>query len=154
MEHAQHDEKPAHPVGKEIIIKAQVPYSDERGSMDYHVLTEPVDWVGTIFTKKGAIRANHYHPEQEQKLLTLTGKCISVYRDLSTPNAPIKHHLAGPGDLLVTAPNVAHAVIYLEDTIQLNLVHGERVPDNYGKHTIRHWLVKEEDKQKYIDLYK
>jgi len=147
------DAKPTKPVGKEIIIKAQVPYTDERGSMDYHILTESVDWVGTLFTKKGAIRANHYHPEQEQKLLCVSGRCISVYKDLSREDSPIMHHLAEAGDLIITAPNVAHAVIYLEDCVQINLVHGERVPDNYGKHTIRYWLVKEEDKQKYIDLY-
>ena len=148
------DEKPTKPKGEEIIIKAQVPFEDERGKMDYHILTEPVDWIGTLFTKKGSVRANHYHPIQEQKLLLISGKCISVYKDLGEENAPIKHHLNVAGDLVVTAPNVAHAVIYVEDCVQINLVKGEREPENYGKHTISYELVKPEEVQKYLDIYK
>jgi len=145
--------KPEHPKGEEIIVKAEYPYEDERGKMDYHVLTEPVNWIGTLTTKKGAVRANHYHPEQEQKLLLVSGKCVSVYKDLSDSNAPLKHHLVQPGDLVITASNVAHAVVYLEDCVQINLVFGERIPDNYGKHTKPYELVKKDEVEKYASLY-
>lgn len=138
---------------EETIVQAQYPYEDARGRLDYHVLGEPVTWIGTITTKKGSIRANHYHPEQEQKLLLVSGRCVSVYKDLKDPAAPIKHHLAKAGELVVTPPNVAHAVVYIEDCIQINLVHGERVPDNYGKHTIRYELVRPEEFGKYASLY-
>ena len=140
--------------GEEIIIKAQYPYSDERGTMDYHVMDEPINWVGTLHTKKGSVRANHYHPEQEQKLLLVSGKCVSVYKDLSDEKSEIQYQLVVPGDLVITASNVAHAVVYQEDCIQINLVHGERIPDNYGKHTVYYELVKKDEIKKYMDLYK
>ena len=34
-----------------------------------HELTEPINLIGIIESKKGTIRANHYHPQQEQKCL-------------------------------------------------------------------------------------
>lgn len=139
---------------KEIIRKVEYHFEDGRGWIDYHILPESVTWIGTITTKKGSIRANHYHPKQEQKLLHVSGKCISVCKDLSVEGSPIKHQLVLPGDLVVTPKNVAHAVIYLEDSIQINLVKGERIPTNYGKHTKPYLLVKPEEIQKYADYYK
>ncbi len=146
-------DKPEKPTGTEIILKPQVPFEDERGKMDYHILTESIDWIGTLITKKGSLRANHYHPEQEQKLLLISGKCVSIFKDLSKEDSEIKHQLVEPGDLVVTAANVAHAVVYLEDCVQINLVKGEREPDNYGKHTITYELVKKEEIEKYMKMY-
>ncbi len=138
----------------EIIVKPKYQYEDGRGRIDYHVLPEPVTWIGTITTKRGSIRANHYHPVQEQKLLLVSGKCISIYKDISVPGHPIRHHIVQAGDLVITPNNIAHAVVYLEDCTQINLVKGERIPDNYGKHTIPYQLVKPEDIDYYISLYR
>ena len=44
-------------------------YIDNRGAISNHELTEPINLIGLIDSKKGTIRANHYHPQQEQKCL-------------------------------------------------------------------------------------
>lgn len=139
---------------EEIIVKPHNRYADARGIIEYQVLTEPVTWIGTINSKKGSIRANHYHPKQEQKLLLVSGKCISIFKDLSVPGSPVKHHLVTAGNLVITPSNIAHAVIYLEDSVQINLVKGERNPGNYGKHTKPYQLVKPDEIEKYASLYK
>lgn len=141
------------PKGEEIIVKAHSKYEDERGRIDYFVLPEAVNWIGVITSKTGTVRANHYHPRQEQKTLILSGKCVCIYKDLKKKNSPIKHHLAKAGDLVITAPQVAHAVVYLEDTMFLNLVRGEREPTNYGKHTLPLELVKKSEIKKYMAAY-
>ena len=43
-------------------------YIDSRGKINFE-LTEPINMVGLITSKKGTIRANHFHPQQEQKCL-------------------------------------------------------------------------------------
>ena len=43
-------------------------FIDERGKISNHELTEPINLIGLINSKKGTIRANHYHPQQEQKM--------------------------------------------------------------------------------------
>lgn len=138
----------------EYMVRARHEYEDERGRIDYFVLPEATNLVGVITTKKGSIRANHYHPKQQQKCIVLSGSCICLYKDLDVPDAPIYHHLAKAGDMVVTEPMVAHAVIYLEDTVFLNLVKGERDPLNYGKHTIPHEIVTPAGAEKYIAMYR
>ena len=40
----------------------------KRGTISNHELTEPINLIGLIDSKKGTVRANHYHPQQEQNV--------------------------------------------------------------------------------------
>ena len=78
------------------------------------------------------MRANHFHPIQEQKCLLVKGKFISIYKDLLNKNQNRITHVVQEGDLIVTKPNAAHAMVFAKDSIFLNLVRGEREHKNYG----------------------
>lgn len=117
-------------------------YIDDRGRINNYELTEPINLIGYIESKKGSVRANHYHPIQEQKCLLIKGKYVSVIKDLTDPKAYISTQLIQEGDIAVIKPNVAHTMVFLEDSIFLNLVRGEREHKNYGvTHTIPYNLV-------------
>jgi SAM-dependent methyltransferase len=59
------------------------------------------------------------------------------------------------GDMIVTQPNVAHTMVFTEDTIFLNLVRGEREHDNYGiTHTIPYKFVDEVERDLLSKIYK
>ena len=62
-------------------------FIDERGVLSNHELTEPINLIGMIKSKKGTIRANHYHPQQEQKCLFTKGQIIEIFQDILNPNA-------------------------------------------------------------------
>ena len=66
----------------EFIKKGEKEFIDERGKISNHELPEPINLIGYIESKKGTIRANHYHPIQEQKCILVKGQFISVYQDL------------------------------------------------------------------------
>ena len=68
------------------------------------------------------MRANHYHPVQEQKCLLIKGQFISIYKDLIDEKSTKITHVVNEGEMIVTQPNVAHTMIFTEDTIFLNLV--------------------------------
>ena len=51
----------------EHVKGGQNEFIDKRGKISNHELTEPINLIGLISSKKGTIRANHYHPQQEQK---------------------------------------------------------------------------------------
>ena len=143
------------PEGLEFIQVGQNEYIDERGKISNYELTEPINLIGYIESKKGTVRANHYHPIQEQKCLLIKGKYISVIQDLADPNSVMETNIINEGDLAVIKPNVAHAMVFLEDSIFLNLVRGEREHENYGiTHTIYHELVDENMRKELIDNYK
>ncbi len=130
-------------------------YIDRRGKISNHELTEPINMIGLIDSKKGTIRANHYHPQQEQKCLFTKGQIIEVYKDLLNPNSPKITQVVNEGQLSIIKPNVAHTMVFTKDTTFLNLVRGEREHDNYGiTHTIKHVFVDEEEKDLLIDCYK
>ena len=60
-------------------------YVNDRGKISNHELTEPINLIGLIDSKKGTIRANHYHPQQEQKCLFTKGQIIEVVQRYTKP---------------------------------------------------------------------
>jgi nucleoside-diphosphate-sugar epimerase len=130
-------------------------YIDIRGKISNHELTEPINLIGLIDSKKGTIRANHYHPQQEQKCLFTKGKIIEIFKDILNPNSPKITQVVNEGQLSIIKPNVAHTMVFAQDTTFLNLVRGEREHDNYGiTHTIKHIFVDEEEKELLLKYYK
>jgi len=130
-------------------------FIDERGKISNHELTEPINLIGLIDSKKGTIRANHYHPQQEQKCLFTKGQIIEVFQDILNPNSPKITQVVNKGQLSIIKPNVAHTMIFTKDTTFLNLVRGEREHDNYGvTHTIKHVFVDEKERDLLFACYK
>ena len=139
----------------EYVKSGQNEYVDSRGKISNHELTEPINLIGLISSKKGTIRANHYHPQQEQKCLFTKGQIIEVFQDIINPGSPKITQVVNEGQLSVIKPNVAHTMVFTKDTTFLNLVRGEREHDNYGiTHTIKHVFVDEDEKNLLIDCYK
>jgi len=130
-------------------------FIDKRGVISNHELTEPINLIGMIESKKGTIRANHYHPQQEQKCLFTKGQIIEIFQDVINPNAPKITQVVNAGQLSIIKPNVAHTMVFTKDTTFLNLVRGERDHENYGMtHTIRHLFVDEKEKKLLLECYK
>ena len=130
-------------------------FVDFRGKISNHELTEPINLIGLIDSKKGTIRANHYHPQQEQKCLFVKGQIIEIFQDNLNPNSPKITQVVNEGQLSTIKPNVAHTMVFTKDTLLLNLVRGEREHENYGvTHTIKHVLVDEDEKNLLLSCYK
>ncbi len=139
----------------EQIFTGENEFIDFRGKISNYELTEPVNLIGYIESKKGTVRANHYHPIQEQKCLLVKGQFISIYKDLLNERSHRVTHIVDEGDLIVTKPNVAHAMVFTKDSIFLNLVRGEREHKNYGiTHTLPYELVNKDDLNNLLSIYK
>ena len=139
----------------EVIRNGENEFIDSRGKISNHELTEPINMIGLVDSKKGTIRANHYHPQQEQKCLFTKGQIIEVFQDIINPNSPKITQVVNEGQLSIIKPNVAHTMIFTKDTTFLNLVRGEREHKNYGiTHTIKHELVDDKEKKLLLSCYK
>ena len=139
----------------EYTFKGVREFIDERGKISNYDLPEPINMIGYIESKKGTMRANHFHPVQEQKCLLIKGQFISIYKDLVDGKSTKVTHIVNEGDMIVTQPNVAHTMVFTEATIFLNLVRGEREHENYGiTHTIPYKFVDEEEKKLLSSIYK
>ena len=139
----------------EYIKRGEKEFIDSRGKISNYELTEAINLIGYIESKKGTVRANHFHPVQEQKCLLIKGQYISIYKDLLESNSPKITHIINPGDMVITRPNVAHTMVFTQDSIFLNLVRGEREHSNYGiTHTLPHVIVDEKEKDMLVKNYK
>ena len=139
----------------EYTNKGEKEFIDIRGKISNYELTEPINLIGYIESKKHTTRANHYHPVQEQKCLVVKGQFISVVKNLLNKEDQLETGIINEGQIVVTKPNVAHAMLFTKDTIFLNLVRGEREHENYGiTHTIPHILIDKNLKKKLLKIYK
>ena len=66
----------------EYKFRGEKEYIDKRGKISNYELTESINLIGYIESIKGSMRANHYHPVQEQKVLLVKGQFISLYKSL------------------------------------------------------------------------
>lgn len=142
------------PSSLEYVIHGKNDFVDVRGKISNYELTEPINLIGYINSKKGTVRANHYHPIQEQKCLLVSGKYISVTKDLSDSNSIIQTRIINSGEIAVIQPNVAHTMVFIEDSVFLNLVRGDRDHENYGiTHTIPYTLVDDNFRDELLKNY-
>jgi len=142
-------------IENEKIIGGKDSFEDTRGLITNYYFDEPLNLVGYVSSTKGSVRGNHYHPIQTQKCLLISGSYISVTKDLNEENSVVETRYIKPGELSIIPPNIAHTMIFLEDSVLLNLVAGEREHQNYGiTHTIPYKLVDEKLSENLIDSYK
>ena len=100
----------------EYVKGGQNEFIDNSGKISNHELTEPINLIGLINSKKGTIRANHYHPQQEQKCLFTKGQIIEVFQDIINPGSPKITQVVNEGELSIIKPNVAHTMVFTKDT--------------------------------------
>ena len=139
----------------ELLEKGANDFVDKRGIISNYYMDDSINMIGYVESIKGSIRGNHYHPIQTQKCLLIKGKYISVTKDLNKQHPVVETRLVSEGELSTIPPYVAHTMIFLEDSIFLNLVNGEREHENYGMtHTIKYDLVDEKLGKHLLDSYK
>ena len=92
----------------EYLKNGEAEFVDVRGKISNHELTEPINLIGLIDSKKGTMRANHYHPQQEQKCLFTKGQIIEVFQDLLNAGSPKITQVVNEGQLSIIKPNIAH----------------------------------------------
>ena len=86
----------------EEVSQGKKEFVDSRGKISNYELTEPINLIGYIESKKKTVRANHYHPIQEQKCLLVKGQFISLYLDLLNKKSNTITHVVNAGDMIVT----------------------------------------------------
>ena len=142
-------------ISNELIINGKDNYEDSRGLISNYYFDDSINMIGYVDSIKGSIRGNHYHPIQTQRCLLISGSYISITKNLLEENSIVETLLVKAGELSIIPPNVAHTMVFLEDSVLLNLVTGEREHQNYGMtHTMRYELVNENLAKNLLDSYK
>ena len=120
----------------ETVSRPQVAFNDNRGDI-INILDQPLKHVAIITSNAGAVRGNHYHPEDVQYCYLVTGRFESYARDMNDPEGKVERQVVEAGDLVLSPPMVAHAQVFLEDSVFLALTLDSRESSRFEEHTIR-----------------
>lgn len=113
---------------------------DKRGSI-IKVMEGKITSVLVIPSKKGAVRANHYHKQDTHYVYMVSGKMRYTIKDLSKKRSTKQSVILKTGDLVYTPAMTAHAMKFLEDSVFLALTTQKRDQKHYENDTVRLKLV-------------
>lgn len=103
------------------VVELEAPFRDARGEIQ-PLVDEDMKSAVLISSKKGTVRANHYHQTDWHYCYVLKGLIEYHYRATGAPSeTPVNIVRIGVGEMFFTPPNVDHAMVFLEDTTFLCL---------------------------------
>jgi quercetin dioxygenase-like cupin family protein len=111
------------------IVEMEMPHKDERG-MILPLADEPMKSAVLISSKKGTVRANHYHHTDWHYCYVLKGAIDYYYRPAGSKEKPRLCKVAS-GQLFFTPPMLEHAMVFTEDTDFLCLGKNSREQEAY-----------------------
>ncbi len=112
---------------------------DNRGDI-INVFEGQVGHVALITSKKGSVRANHYHKKDHQYIYLVSGAYESHSCNVENPSK--KQVLkVQPGDIVYTPPLTAHAQKFTEDSVFLALSALQREEGKYENDTIAFQVI-------------
>jgi quercetin dioxygenase-like cupin family protein len=125
---------------KEVVVPLQKPFADSRGILQ--PLVDVMMRSALIITsKKGTVRANHYHKTDWHYCYVLSGSIEYHHRPVGSKAKP-EHVLVKTGELFFTPPLVEHAMVFPEDTTFLTLSRNKRDQKAYEEDLFRVELVR------------
>lgn len=127
------------PWPKEVVIPVEKPYVDARGVIQ-NLVEADIRMAVVITSKKGAVRANHYHKTDWHYCYVLSGSIEYFHRPAGSQAAP-ERVLVQAGQLFFTPPMVEHAMRFPEETVFLTLSRNARNHEAYEADVVRVQLI-------------
>lgn len=115
-------------------LKVIPSFVDERGEIVDLLENENINAVTVVTFRRGAVRGNHYHKQTTQWNYLTSGKIKLVSQ---VPGKEIVEVVMSPGDLVVTGPNVRHALVAVEESSLMVFTKGPRGGKEYETDTFR-----------------
>lgn len=109
-------------------------FNDERGQI-INVADGTIGDVALISSKKGAIRANHFHLNDWHLCFLIDGEMEYHWEEDGAKNRGVLQ--VGPGELIFTPPRTPHRIDFKTDSLFLSISKLSRTTENYESDTRR-----------------
>lgn len=119
----------------EVIVPDEEAFADDRGRI-IPLVDLPMKSAVYITSKKGSVRANHYHQTDWHFCYVISGSIEYYHRPHGSDETPEKV-LVEKGQQIFTPPMVDHAMVFLEDTSFLTLGRNSRTQEVYEADVVR-----------------
>ncbi len=120
---------------KDVIVPIEEKFADERGEI-IPLSDLTMDSAVMISSKKGTVRANHYHQTDWHLCYVVSGSIDYYHRPHGSDDEP-EHVHVNTGELFFTPPLVDHAMVFPEDTVFLTLGRNPRDQETYESDVVR-----------------
>lgn len=120
---------------KEVIVEIERPFTDARGRI-LPLVDLPMESCVLIESRKGSVRANHYHQTDWHFCYVLSGSIEYLHRPHGS-TAKAERVLVKQGQVFFTPPQVDHAMLFPEDTTFLVLGRNSRAQEVYESDVVR-----------------
>ena len=127
-------------------------FRDERGYL-LKILDKGFSSCIEIFSKKGSIRANHYHKKDEHFCYVLKGEILFFYRNRKK-RSKLNYKVMKKGDLFFTTYEQDHMAYFLKETHFLSYSSRKRSKIDYENDLVRLNMDKESKIKEIISKYK
>ena len=127
------EEKASWPVEPKVALEQ--PFSDARGDIQ-PLVDEMMKSAVMITSKKGSLRANHYHKTDWHYCYVVSG-CIEYHHRATGSDEEPECLLVKTGEMVFTPPMVDHAMTFPEDTVFLTLSRNPRHQEAYEADVVR-----------------
>ena len=135
-----------------FIHKTGKVFKDERGYL-LKILDKGFSSCIEIFSKKGSIRANHYHKKDEHFCYILKGEILFFYRNRKK-GSKLNYKIMRKGDLFFTTYDQDHLAYFLKTTHFLSYSSRKRSKIDYENDLVRLNMDKEKKVKEIISKYK
>lgn len=122
------------------IVQLGAPYTDDRGAI-HPIVDEKMESCVLITSKKGTVRANHYHKTDWHYCYVLEGEIEYHWRPTGDTGKP-RMVIVRKDQCFFTPPMVDHAMVFTRDTTFLTLGRNPRDQKSYEADIERIDLVK------------
>jgi quercetin dioxygenase-like cupin family protein len=113
-------------------------FADDRGAIR-NLLLSPVKSIALITSKKGSVRANHYHKTDWHFAYVLTGLVQYSWRRIGHMKA--QQRTFRPGETVFSPPMIEHAFFFLADTEILTMAKNIRSHEEHEADVMRIVLI-------------
>jgi dTDP-4-dehydrorhamnose 3,5-epimerase-like enzyme len=119
----------------EVIVSLEKPFVDARGEIQ-PLVDMMMQSAVIIDSKKGSVRANHYHKTDWHYCYVLSGS-IEYYHRPAGSNLEPECLIVKSGEMVFTPPMVDHGMKFSEDTKFLTLSRNPRDQASYEADVVR-----------------
>jgi dTDP-4-dehydrorhamnose 3,5-epimerase-like enzyme len=120
---------------KDVIVDLERPFADARGEIQ-PLVDLMMESCVLIRSRKGTVRANHYHQTDWHFCYVLSGSIEYLHRPHGSSEKP-ERVMVKTGQLFFTPPMVDHAMVFPEDTTFLVLGRNSRAQEVYEADVVR-----------------
>jgi quercetin dioxygenase-like cupin family protein len=123
-------------------------FVDQRGEI-LNILLSPITSVARITSKKGSVRANHFHKTDWHYAFVEAGKVLYFEREIGALTVP-EPIVFLPGQMFFTKPNIEHAMLFVEDSTIYTFAKNIRSHDSHESDLVRVSFVTQDIIDRYV----